>query len=67
MTEPLYADPVVAEIHKIRQRLLDDCGGDIVQFRRRLRERQTRAGREIIHGPVPERTEQRDEAERAPG
>lgn len=64
MTEPLYADPVVAEIHKIRERLLDDCDGDVAEFRRRLRERQARSGREIVHSPVPKRTEHVDERER---
>ena len=58
MTEPLYADPVVAEIHAIRERLLNECDGDVAEFRKRLRERQGRSEREIVHGPVRKRTEQ---------
>ncbi len=57
MAEPLYADPVVAEIHKIRERLLEDCDGDVSEFRKRLRERQARSGRKIVHCPVAKLTE----------
>ena len=28
MNNPLYQDPVVAEIHAIRAKTLADCGGD---------------------------------------
>lgn len=28
MVEPLYDDPVVAEIHAVREQMLADCGGD---------------------------------------
>ena len=38
--ESLNADPVVAEIHEVRRRLLEASGGDVVEFRRRLRERE---------------------------
>lgn len=38
--ESLYADPVVAEIHEVRRRLLKENGGDVADFRQRLRERQ---------------------------
>jgi len=60
MTKPLYHDPVVAEIHETRKQLLDDCNGDVTEFRRQLRERQAKSGRKIVHGPVPKRTEQSD-------
>jgi hypothetical protein len=36
----LYADPVVAELHEVRRRLLEASGGDVEEFRRRLRERE---------------------------
>ena len=45
LVESLYADPVVAEIHEARRRLLEASGGDIAEFRRRLRERQRRRRR----------------------
>ena len=61
LVESLYADPVVAEIHEVRRRLLEASGGDVAEFRRRLRERQKASGREIVSGPVNKRTEPRDE------
>jgi hypothetical protein len=60
LVESLYADPVVAEIHEVRRRLLEASGGDVAEFRRRLRERQKASGREIVSGPVKKRTEPRD-------
>ena len=30
--ESLYADPVVAEIHEVRRRLLEASGGDVAKF-----------------------------------
>ncbi len=63
MNKPLYNDPVVEEIHKIQAQLLDDCQGNMVEFRKRLRERQAKSGRPIVQGPVGNRTEQADAAE----
>jgi hypothetical protein len=60
MVESLYADPVVAEIHEARRRLLEASGGDIAEFRRRLRERLNASGRKIVSGPVKKNTEPRD-------
>jgi hypothetical protein len=60
LVDSLYADPVVAEIHEVRRRLLEASGGDVAEFRRRLRERQKASGREIVSGPVNKRTEPRD-------
>jgi hypothetical protein len=57
MSKPLYSDPIVAEIHAARERLLDDCSGDVVEFRQRLRDRQAASGREVVSGPVEHRTE----------
>ena len=54
----LPEDPVVAEIHAIRQALLDECGGDITEYRRRARARQNASGRRIITVPFRRRTEQ---------
>ena len=60
LVESLYADPVVAEIHEVRRRLLEASGCDVAEFRRRLRERQKASGRKIVSGPVKKRTEPRD-------
>ena len=63
MIKPIYDDPVVAEIHAIRQSLLDDCDGDMDEYRRRARERQAASGRRILTTPLKKRTEQTDAAE----
>lgn len=57
MPKPIYDDPVVAEIHAIRQALLDECGGDIDEYRRRARSRQAASGHRIITSPLKKRTE----------
>lgn len=44
----LYVDPVVAEIHEVRRRLLEASDGDVREFRRQLRERQNASGRKIV-------------------
>ena len=58
--ESLYADPVVAEIHEVRRRLLEASGGDVAKFRQRLRERQSESVRRIVSGPVKKHTEPSD-------
>lgn len=63
MSKPIYDDPVVAEIHAIRQALLDDWGGDMDEYRRRVRQRQTASGRRIITSSLKNRTEQSDARE----
>jgi hypothetical protein len=60
LVESLYADPVVAEIHEARRRLLEASGGDIAEFRRRLRERLKASGRKTVSGPVKKNTEPLD-------
>ena len=59
MTKPIYDDPVVAEIHAIREALLEECGGDINEYRRQVQQRQAASGRRIITTPLRKRTEQR--------
>ena len=58
LVESLYADPVVAELHEVRRRLLEASGGDVEEFRRRLREREKASGRKVVSGPVKTHTEQ---------
>lgn len=60
LVESLYADPVVAEIHEVRRRLLEASDGDIAKFRRQLRERQKASGRTIVSGSVKKHTKPRD-------
>ena len=64
MTEPIYDDPVVSEIHAIREALLDECGGDMDEYRKRTRSRQAASGRRIVTSPFKNRTEQADARER---
>lgn len=51
MPKPLYEDPVVAEIHAIRAKMLADCGGDHQKLMEEVRERQKSSGRKIIAAP----------------
>lgn len=63
VVESLYVDPVVAEIHEVRRRLLEASGGDVKEFRRRVRERLERSGRKIVSTPVKKRAEERNAAD----
>ena len=63
MSEPIFDDPVVAEIHAIRAAMLDECGGDVKELMRRVSERQKHSGHRIITEPLHNRTEQKDAAE----
>ena len=51
MSEPIFDDPVVAEIHAIRGRMLADCGGDHRQLMFQVQQRQRQSGRLIIAAP----------------
>ena len=51
MSEPLYEDPVVAEIHAIRAKMLAECGGDHRKLMEKVREHEKTSGRTLI--PVP--------------
>ena len=63
LVESLYADPVVAELHEVRRRLLEANGGDVEDFRRRLREKEKVSGRKVVAGPVKTHTEPSDAAD----
>ena len=52
MSEPLYDDPVVAEVHAVRARMLAECGGDHHKLMERVRERQRASGRKVIAAPA---------------
>jgi hypothetical protein len=51
MFEPLYEDPVVAEVHAIRAQMLAECGGDHHKLMEQVRERQRASGRKVIPAP----------------
>ena len=63
MNEPIYEDPVVAEVHAIRKALLDECDGDMDEYRRRTRNRQASSGHQIITSPLKQRIEPTDARE----
>ncbi len=63
MREPIFDDPVVAEIHAIRASMLDECGGDINELMRRVAEHQKQSGHRIITEPLRKRPEPADTAE----
>jgi len=52
MSKQLYEDPVVAEIHAIRAKMLADCDGDHQQLMRQVRERQRSSRRKILAAPA---------------
>ncbi len=64
MTEPLYEDPVVAEIHAIRAQMLAECGGDHRKLMEQVRQRERASGRKIIPAPpaTPPKARQPTEA-----
>jgi hypothetical protein len=53
MPEPLYDDPVVAEIHAIRAKMLADCGGDHRKLMEQVRARERASDRQVIPAPPP--------------
>ncbi len=52
MSDPLYEDPVVAEIHRIRAKMLAECGGDHRKLMESVGRRQELSGRKIIRAPI---------------
>ena len=51
MAKGEYEDPVVAEIHVIRAKMLAECDGDHGELMQGVRRRQEASGREIIAAP----------------
>ena len=52
----MWTDPVVEEIHQIRQKLLAEVGGDIHLFMAKIRAEQAASGRAVIEStrqPTP--------------
>jgi hypothetical protein len=51
MSEPLYEDPVVADVHAIRARMLAECGGDHQKLMEKVRQHQQMSSRTVIPAP----------------
>lgn len=43
-----WTDPIVEEIHQIRQKLLADVGGDFGKYMAQVRANQAASGREVV-------------------
>jgi hypothetical protein len=46
----MWTDPVVEEIHKIREKMLAEVGGDTAKLMAKIRENQATSGRVIVGG-----------------
>lgn len=44
----MTSDPIVDEIHKTREKLLDECGGDIKAYLMRLKARETEDRHRVV-------------------
>ena len=55
----MWTDPVVDEIHQIRQKMLADVGGDVVALMAKIHANQNASGRVIV-GAVRRRTASAD-------
>ncbi len=49
---PRTADPILDELHAIRRRMHDDCGGDLARLVAQMRERQAESDHPIASIPV---------------
>lgn len=56
MNKRIYDDPVVAEVHAIREALLERCGGDILTYRKQAGARQAASGRVVITSPLEKKS-----------
>ena len=46
------ADPILDELHAVRRKMHDDCGGDLGELVLRIRERQNKSDHPIAPIPV---------------
>lgn len=51
MSDSLFEDPVVEEIHAIRAAMLAECGGDSHALLEQVRARQNASGRRVRFAP----------------
>ena len=49
-------DPIVDEIHKVREKLLEECGGDLDRLMDRLAAREGEDGSRVITDPKEVKT-----------
>ncbi len=46
-------DPILDELHAVRRKMHDDCGGDLSKLVAQMRKRQESSGHPIAPIPVP--------------
>jgi len=51
MSNRSYEDPVVAEIHAIRDKMVEDCDGDHLKLMQHVREHQKTTCRRVLSAP----------------
>ena len=49
------SDPILDELHAVRRKMHDDCGGNLAELVALMRERQNVSGHPIATIPVPGR------------
>ena len=59
---PIWRDPIVAEVRRVRGELFAAAGQDIHEFCRRLRERQSGSGHPVVTRPASAKSETSGEA-----
>ena len=50
---PRTFDPILDELHAVRRKMHDDCGGDLPELVAQMRKRQDSSGHPIASIPVP--------------
>ncbi len=50
---PRTFDPILDELHAVRRKMHDDCGGDLSELVAQMRKRQNSSGHPIASIPVP--------------
>ena len=52
MHDPIFEDPVVAEVHAIREKILADCDGNHQKLMEQVRTRESSSTRRVIAAPI---------------
>ena len=52
-TQDLWTDPIVEEIHRIREEMVAEAGGDLASLGAWLMKRQDRHAEGIVQSPPP--------------
>jgi hypothetical protein len=60
--DPVWRDPIVAEVRRVREALFAAAGRDIHEFCRRLREKQAQSGHQVMSRGPHAKAETPDEA-----